>query len=113
MSLTEAELKQITDAIDERLTDLATGQQMAVQLIQDTLAQLEQCQARLAALTADLARAKHHEIDAVSALQLYRELVQKLQERQERGDVRSEQQREHIKELEGRVRELERLIGDG
>jgi len=110
VSLTEAELQQITEIIDDRLADLATGQQMAVGLIRETLTHLEQCQARLTAVTADLQRAQHHETDAVTALGLYRDAVQQLQQQRNRDEELATAQRQQIKALERRVFELERQV---
>lgn len=108
MSLTEAELRQIVDTIDARLADLATGQHLAVQLIQDTLARLEHCRQRLDAVSADLARSIYHETDAVTTLQIYRDLVETQRTQLERGREAAEEQRERIKALERRIHALER-----
>jgi len=101
-------IKQVVEtAVSAKLTDLATGQQMAVQLIEDTLKRLSECQTHLKALTADLTLARHHEVDAQTALGIYRELVEQYQERFQNSETLIEQQREHIKSLEARVRDLE------
>ncbi|KAA3664182.1 MAG: hypothetical protein DWQ04_07035 [Chloroflexi bacterium] len=93
----------VKDAITEPMRDIATSHKLSVQLIRDTMTQLEACKLQLDVMRIETSRANHKAINTETSIGINRDLVKLHAKRVAELEAMLEEKQAEIKDLRFRL----------